>query len=504
MDENRNTGRLPEKEEDLLQPPTLAEEILADELAMAAAGLTHPENAEVDRILEEVRDLTDTDSVPEPMFRDQEYTDTFGEGEDLERVFSDEAYMAAGEPQVPYAQEEHPEYTDDGMLPQEEPKPVRKGRPRRKKGYGLLGIPHILATVVWLAIVVVIGVSLGRVAWVCATDVLAFGREPKEIAFTVEDSDTIEDIALKLQEEGLIRYPQLFELYADITNAREDISSGTFTLNTIYDYNALVNNMTTYSSTREEVRVTIPEGYSCAQIFALLEENGVCSATSLEEYAAGGALGEYWFLENVERGESYCLEGFLFPDTYDFYKNDSAEHVLKKLLNNFDRRFTEEMIAGIDALNQRLGDMMRANGYGEDYIAENQMDIQKLVTVASLVEEETSGFEESFAISSVIYNRLTNQRDYPYLNIDAALLYVLGHKEALTVEDLQTDTPYNTYTHKGLIPGPISNPGMDSLSAALNPDDTNYHYYVLNPQTGEHKFSATKEENDAAVASFRG
>lgn len=429
------------------------------------------------------------DTNPEQTpFRDQEYTDAFGEGEDLERMFSDEPYEAQ-EPETPESETQ-----------EEEPMPQRKGRPKRKKGAGLLGIPHILVTAVWLAIVVMIGVSLGRVAWVCVSDVLAFGREDQEIAVSIDDEDTIEDIAKKLQKAGLIRYTQLFELYAELTDARENISAGTFTLNTLYDYNALVNSMTTYSSLREEVKVTIPEGFNCRQLFELLEENGVATVKELEDYAANGELDEYWFLADVKRGEANCLEGFLFPDTYNFYINDDPRAVLEKMLDNFDHRVDEDLRAKIDTLNEWFAGKMRGNGYDDAYIAEHKLNWSQVITVASMIEEETANVQESFTISSVIYNRLANAKSWPYLNIDATLLYAIGHTEELTAEDLQTDTPYNTYLYKGLTPGPITNPGLDSIKAALDPEDTGYYLYVLNPETGTHKFSKTVEEHEAYIA----
>ena len=421
-------------------------------------------------------------------FRDQEYTDAFGEGEDLERMFSDEPYEAA-EPESPEAETQ-----------EEEPMPERKGRPKRKKGAGLLGIPHILVTAVWLAIVVMIGVSLGRVAWVCVSDVLAFGREDQEISVTIDDDDTIEDIAKKLQEAGLIRYTQLFELYADITDAREDISAGTFTLNTLYDYNALVDSMTTYSSFREEVKVTIPEGFNCRQIFQLLEENGVATVRELEDYAANGELDEYWFLADVKRGEYNCLEGFLFPDTYNFYMNDDPRMVLEKMLDNFDNRVDEELRSKYDTLNEWFAKKMRNHGYDETYIAEHKRNWSQVITIASMIEEESANVQENYTISSVIYNRLANAKAWPYLNIDATLLYAIGHTDELTAEDMKTDTPYNTYLYQGLTPGPITNPGLDSIKAALDPEDTGYYLYVLNPETGTHKFSKTMEEHQAYIA----
>lgn len=380
-------------------------------------------------------------------------------------------------------------------------RPTYKGRPRRKKGAGLLGIPHLLATLIWLLLILAIGVSLGRVIWVCAADVLAFGRENKEVVVTISEEDSVEDIAQKLYDGGLIHYPDLFLLYADIAKVEEKgkIGTGTFTLNTVYDYMALVTAMSPSSSSRVIVEdVLIPEGYSCRQIFERLEEKGVCTVEELEAYAASGELDEYWFLADVERGDKYCLEGFLFPATYDFYENSSARQVLEKMLDAFDVYFTDEMNAQLETLNQQLAQMMRSNGYGEEYIAENLMSLRDVITVASLVEEETSSITEGYKIASVIYNRLTNQKEFPYLNIDATIIYALDGDTELTSEKMQVDSPYNSYTNKGLVPGPITNPGLASIQAALDPDETDYYYYVYDESAGEHIFSRTYAEHQAA------
>lgn len=377
----------------------------------------------------------------------------------------------------------------------EEPKspvserPPRKGRPKRKKGEGLLGIPNMLVTVVWLALIVAIGVTAGRMLWVCAADVLAFGREDKPVTVTVYESDSMDDIIEKLYNGGLIRYRSLFKLYADISDAEEDIDPGIYDLNTRYDYHALVKMMSTSSSRTVVEGVLIPEGYSCRQIFAMLEEKRICTAQDLAAYAANGDLKDYWFLENVERGQEYCLEGFLFPDTYDFYKNSTPREVLEKLLDNFDHRFDEEMRAQIETLN--------ANVTGGNYT------VREVAIVASMIEKEAAAPSEAPAIAGVIYNRLFNWEGTPaYLNIDASIVYALNGKSDLTREDLQVDSPYNTYTHTGLTPTPISNPGLSSLRAALNPESHNYYYYVLNPETGMHTFSTTYEEHSANVAAY--
>lgn len=390
-------------------------------------------------------------------------------------------------------QDKEPDPEFDAMLsapapkeePQEHERPTRKGRPKRKRGEGLFGIPNILATFVWLALIVVIGVTAGRMLWVCAADVLAFGREDKPVTITIYEADTMEDIVDKLHANGLIRYKSLFNLYASISDAEEDIKPGIYDLNTRYDYHALVNFMSPKSS-REVVELTIPEGYTCQQIFDLLEENRVCTAVDAAAYAADGELNDYWFLEGVERGTENCLEGYLFPDTYEFYKNSTPREALQRMLNNFEIKFSEEMKTQLDTLNASLTG---------DYT------VREIVIVASLIEKESAHPEESPKVAGVIYNRLFNWGSNPkLLNIDAAIVYAQGGNAEHI--DTSLDHPYNTYLYPGLTPGPIANPGLASLMAALSPENHNYFYYVLNPSTGRHQFSTTNEEHNAWIREF--
>lgn len=432
---------------------------------------------------------SEEDLFPTDTFRDDEFRDAFGEGDELERAFSD------GTPEEPTEPETQPEE-------KKEP-PVKKGRPKRKGKYGLLGIPHILSTAVWLGLILIIGVTAGRMFWLCATDVLAFGREPITATVTIEKGDSIEAIAFKLQEAGLIRYTGLFEFYADISKAEEDIRPGTYTFNgsdkaddekVVYDYMALVNVLTPTTKYIVVEDLRIPEGYTCAQIFKLLAEKNVCTVEELEEASKTLDLSSYWFLEGVEQNSEYCLEGYLFPDTYDFYEHDDPERVLRKMLSTFDVRFTDSMRQDLNKLNDKLEDMMRSNGYGKDFIEKNKVTVREVVIIASMIEKETAHNLESFTVSSVIYNRLSDPGEYPFLNIDATLVYALGGRE-LTAQDKTLDSPYNTYKEKGLPPGPISNPSQNSLAAALQPEDTNYHYYAYDPATEEHHFSKNYKDH---------
>ena len=360
-----------------------------------------------------------------------------------------------------------------------------KGRPKRKKGEGLLGIPSILVTFVWLALIVIIGVTGGRMLWICAADVLAFGREDKVVTVTVYEADTMEDIIDKLHAGGLIRYKSLFRLYADISDAEEDIKPGIYDLNTRYDYHALVNFMSPRSS-REVIKLTIPEGYTCRQIFSLLEENRICTAVDAAAYASSGELSEYWFLDGVERGTDNCLEGYLFPDTYEFYKNSTPREAIERMLDNFENRFDGDMLTQLEAVNEKF----RCN-----------YTVREIVIIASLIEKESAAPGESPMVSGVIYNRLFKWgNNRPLLNIDASIVYAQEGNN--TRIDTKLDHPYNTYLYEGLTPGPIANPGLSSLKAALNPDSHNYYYYVLNPATGMHQFSTTYQEHQGYVREF--
>lgn len=431
-------------------------EIGVDEQAVSAAGLTHPEDAELEKILQEAN-AWDAPRKPEPAFPDPDSPDYYGE------------------PEAP--------------APQPKPRPARKkepverkGRPAPKKGSGLWGIPHLLATVVWLAIAVAIGVSLGRVIWVCAADVLAFGKPSNEITITITDSDDIDSVSEKLANAELVRYPGLFKLFADLTGKGEAISSGTYTLRSDLDYNAMINFMSGYTPALVDVELMIPEGYNCAQIFELLEKEGVCTVAELESYAADGELDDYWFLDGVERGHKYCLEGYLFPDTYQFYIDDEPERVLEKFLDNFDYRFTDRMKQDFKALNARFG---------------GSLTVHDVVIMASIVEKESAGDDESYNISSVFYNRLAKSSEFPFLNSDATLLYDEEYRSAgLLITDTQkANSPYNTYTQIGLPAGPIANPGANSLYAALTPSDTDYYYFVYDEGAKVHRFSRTYSEH---------
>jgi UPF0755 protein len=243
-----------------------------------------------------------------------------------------------------------------------------------------------------------------------------------------------------------------------------------------YDYRALVNGMTQKSGKKLEVNVTIPEGYNSYQIVSLLESEGVCDAEDLWDAMANYDF-TYDFLDSSTLGDELRLEGYLFPDTYTFYVGDTATRVIGKFLANFNSKWTTEMQEQADEL-----------GYSQ----------YEILTIASMIEKEAGADSERATIASVIYNRLNSNVTNGLLQIDATIYYAI----AGTNEEFSTDidSPYNTYKYTGLTPGPISNPGLASIKAALNPETTKYYYYALGTD-GVHHFFNTFDEHQSFIAS---
>ena len=360
----------------------------------------------------------------------------------------------------------------------------RDEAPIRQRRDGQTGC---LGGVIYFAFVLSVSIILACVGWLAASDVLALNKDPVEATVTLEkdafteeqvlvDNDDgtasqqtvrtvdLDYVAKSLKSAGIIRYKSLFKFYCQFSHAATHIDPGTYELNTNYDYRALVKKMQVGSGAMVTTKVTIPEGYTMEQIFRKLEEENVCSYPDLMEAAANYKY-NYSFLDEEAIGNASRLEGFLFPDTYEFYQGMQASSAINKFLVNFHNRLTQETI-----------DLAQKRG----------LTLQQAVTVASMIEKEAANDEERDVIASVIYNRM--RREMP-LQIDSTIMYVLEeHGDVLTEEETKIDSPYNTYQNTGLPPTPIANPGAKSITAAVKPADTNYLFYALDAEAGVHKF----------------
>ena len=375
-------------------------------------------------------------------------------------------------------------------------RPVRPAEPEVPRRAGRSGC---LGGLIYFAFVVSISIILACVGWMAASDVLALNKEPvtatvtldkaefKDVTISYTDAEgnakersghqvSVGYVAKQLKDAGIIKYKGLFELYCSVSHAKTKIDPGTYELSTNYDYRALVKKMQVGSGAMVTTKVTIPEGYTMEQIFHKLEDENVCSYDDLMDAAANYSY-NYSFIDQSMLGDAKRLEGFLFPDTYEFYQGMQASSAINKFLENFHDRLTAEMLEKAD---------------------ERGMTMQEVVTVASMIEKEAANDDERAMIAAVIYNRI--EAGMP-LQIDSTIMYVLPeHKDVLTVEDTKIDSPYNTYQNKGLPPTPIANPGLASIKATLSPASTQALYYALDAESGTHKFFTNYGEFQAFVA----
>ncbi len=357
-----------------------------------------------------------------------------------------------------------------------------------------------LGGLMYFVFIICVSVILACLAWMACSDMLALNKEeftatvtlPMSI-FESETVDTFDEegtktgtkretranidyVADTLKEVGLIQYKWLFKAFCGISHAETKVSPGEYELRSTYDYRALIQHMRPGATGAVTVKVTLPEGFTMRQIFLRLEEKGVASFDDLMEAAANYNF-NYSFLEGLHEGEATRLEGYLFPDTYEFYVNMQASSAINKFLENFHYVLKADML-------QQAGNL--------------GLSMHDIIKIASMIEKEAANDNERSRIASVIYNRMNVGMP---LGIDATILYLYPeHEGAPTAEMLETDSPYNTRLYAGLPPTPVSNPGLMSILAALNPDHTNYYYYALDTATGEHRFFTNAAEFDAFVA----
>ena len=270
-----------------------------------------------------------------------------------------------------------------------------------------------------------------------------------------------------------------FKLTSGFLHYKRYVEPGTYKLNSDMDFRALILNMHNWKRDQMEaqglVQITIPEGYSVRQIIDLLAENGVATVAELEDACANFDFENYSFLTSDTLGSIDRMEGFLFPTTYTFDKNKSAVYAVDTMLTMFVNQISQQML--------------------ED-IKKSPYDLRQIITMASLIERESIGDDtERKNISSVIHNRLENpnsEKGGRLLQLCSSINYIMVHDGVKTF-DTTIDHPYNTYIHEGLTPGPICNPGLSAIKAAIYPADTDYYFFALGTDKKSHFFSDYNE-----------
>jgi UPF0755 protein len=320
---------------------------------------------------------------------------------------------------------------------------------------------------------------LGAVYFIYAT-----GGEDEQapdgpVRVEVVKGDTLESVSHKLEEAGIIDSAFMFETEARVEGHSTEIQAGEYTFKPGEDSDEILAKLTA-GAVVPTIEITIPEGLTLQETARTVAEQSDVSAAEFEAAAEKTDYG-YAFLEDPA---IKTTEGFLFPAKYEFERGVSASQIVNRLLEQY---LLETQSLDIAGAKERLN-----------------LTEYEIVTVASLIEREAASAKERPLVASVIYNRL--RKDMP-LQIDASIQYALDKpKEELSLADLRIDSPYNTYEHTGLPPGPICSPSRQSLQAAIEPANTDYLYYVLKVNGEEHVFTndydeflAAKQKRDASL-----
>ncbi|WP_446899420.1 endolytic transglycosylase MltG [Clostridium sp. LBM24168] len=283
------------------------------------------------------------------------------------------------------------------------------------------------------------------------------------INFTVDKGKKIDKVIDDLEGHNVIEGNSLLKWYLNRNYADISAKAGYYSFSSDIPLNSFVEYLKNGIKDDRPVTVTIPEGYDIEHVAVELDRKGIISK---EKFLSSCKKYKYPEFIIVDKRRRYALEGYLFPDTYKFLKGTSGDIIIKTMLNRFS-----QVISEIEKKNNKKF---------------SNMELDRIVTMASIVEKEVKRPDERAKAASVFYNRLRKKMK---LQSCATVLYALDvHKDKLYYKDLKVKSPFNTYIVEGLPAGPISNPGRGCIESAIKPDNTNYLYFV-SKNDGTHFFT---------------
>ncbi len=297
-------------------------------------------------------------------------------------------------------------------------------------------------------------------------------ENPSEVDVVIPPFSTTDKIAEILKDQGLIKNPLIFKYVARKEQVGNRLKAGEYILSTEMNVKSILDILVKGTKNKDTARFTIPEGYEIKQIADKLSEQGLVDKDTFLSLTSDKSNFEasYVFLSELEKGQS--LEGFLFPSTYEIFKDVREEEIIEKMLDQFQDIYEEEI---------------------RPKMSEFDLNLNEIITLASIIEREGKLDSERPIMSAVFHNRL---KDGMKLQSCATVQYVLGErKPVLSTKDTLIDSPFNTYIHTGLPPAPIASSGKASLVAAVNPADVDYLFFVLTGDDGSHTFTRTYEEH---------
>ncbi|MCK5510190.1 endolytic transglycosylase MltG [Candidatus Parcubacteria bacterium] len=306
---------------------------------------------------------------------------------------------------------------------------------------------------------------------ICANNI----GNSEDVIFKVASGESVKQIAENLFEKDLIRSKFYFLLYVKNQDKENALQAGEYNLNSLISIKDVVLALASGRALSKERDIKIIEGWRLTDIGEYLEKENISTKQKFLSLTESAFDWQFDFekpkiLNEIPNNAS--LEGFLFPDTYRIYNDDNETIVIKKMINNFAGKFTAEMV--------------------ED-VAKQGRDIFEIVTMASIIEKEVRGYEDMRVVSGLFWNRIKNRQG---LESCATLAYILGiDKPVYSLDDTKIKSDYNTYQNLGLPPGPICNPGLNAIRAAIYPVDTEYNYFLSRSDNGKTVFSKTYQEH---------
>lgn len=346
-----------------------------------------------------------------------------------------------------------------------------KKKKRRKRNYTAYG-GIVIAT-----LVLCVSVLLSLFIIVVGRDVLGIESAGVEFTIYVPSGSTTDDIAQQLYDEGVILYKNVFKLFSRLKKADGNMYPGDLDVAYNMSYSDIIDNLMISREAKQTATVTFPEGITLLSAGRILEENNICTADEFI-YTFNSTVFGFEFEKYVSSSslKLYKYEGYMFPDTYEFYVGDSAYNVVKKIKSRTNEILNADVIK---------------------LAAERGFTIDQVVTLASIVQREAGDIEQMPAIASVFENRLAKPDEFPRLQSDTTYSYIDDViKKVMTIEYQDMYDAYDTYTCVGLPIGAICNPGKDAIDAVLNPDDTGYYYFCSNLETKETFFAITNDEHE--------
>lgn len=362
--------------------------------------------------------------------------------------------------------------------------PVQQKKPQSKKK-SIFGHSFIA---VFCAIILVISTALSAFAISCINDILAFGRSDEKVTISIPNGSTTDEIIDILADNDLIKQKTFCKLFYKGFTFIKNINKTNKPADPVYfgDIYYVEKNMglegylTEFreeAKTAETVTLVFPEGWTIYQIFDKLDEYGVCKKSELVASVTNAAF-DYDFLNILPNNpnRTFKLEGYLYPDTYEFYEESNANSVIRKLLDGSKNKWTEEY---------------------EKRRIELGLTRDEVIIIASIIQREAADVDQMGLVSSVLHNRLNHPVSWPLLGCDSTANYIkyFVAPNITPAQGLAYQQYYDTYISQGLPPGPICNPGDDAINAALFPEDTDY-YYFRHDKYGEIYMARTQAEHD--------